>query len=339
MRKRGLTMLRRALLLGLACVMACCTVCGEGAPEAARGDLELSGLAAYKAELDRCAESIRQGESLTQVRESLPHAWVIQTEQSRVVVSTDWLAFQLLQAEHDPTKSNAVLRDVQKRLASMRDAATGLEAGSREANAKSARSHLENILKRREFSSANGPSEAELLEARLTRWLEERILRLLSLLHISRSAGNVVTWTVVALAFALLCYWAWQNVSRTLRNAPPVMQRTGAVTESRQWAKDAFAAAERGDYREAVHCAYWATIVHLEGLGLLKRDHARTPRESLRLLDPHPKERQLLGDFTRNFELIWYGYRPALPEDWTNARTHLEKMGCLAPSTPATANS
>ena len=99
------------------------------------------------------------------------------------------------------------------------------------------------------------------------------------------------------------------------------------------------AAAELGDYREAVHCAYWATIVHLEGLGLLKRDHARTPRESLRLLEPHPKERQLLGDFTHNFELIWYGYRPASPEDWTNARTHLEKMGCLTRSTPATANS
>ena len=332
-------MLRRAPLLGLACAMACCSVCPQSAPGLARGDLELQGLDAYKAELDRRGESIRQGGNLTHLRESLPHAWMIQTEQSRIVVSTDWLALHLFQAEHDPAKAQTVLRDVQRRLAAMLEAASGLEAASSEANTESARSHLESILQRREFARANGPSEAELLEARITRWIEERIIRLLSLLHIGRTAGSVVTWTIVALALALLCYWAWQNVSRALRNAPPAMQRTGAVTESRQWARDAFAAAERGDYREAVHCAYWATIVHVEGLGLLKRDHARTPRESLRLLEPHPKERQLLGDFTRSFELIWYGYRPASPQDWTNARTHLEKMGCLAPSTPATANS
>ena len=109
--------------------------------------------------------------------------------------------------------------------------------------------------------------------------------------------------------------------------------------ESRLWAKDALAAAERGDYREAVHCAYWASIVHLEGLGLLKRDRARTPRESLRLLEPHPKEQEVLADFTRHFELIWYGYRPASQQDWSGARAHLESIGCLSSSTLATASS
>jgi hypothetical protein len=339
MRKAGLTMLPRVLLLALACALACCRVCAQSDSGVSRGNLEID-LAAYRAELDRCAESIRQGENVARLRESLPGAWVIHTEQARVVVSTDWLASQLLQAQHDPAKSKALLRGVQRRLAAMRGAAAGPEGRSSEVSAESAHTRLENILRRREFSRASGPSEAELLQARITRWIEERILRLLSRLHIGRTAGNVITWTVVALAFALLCYWVWQNVSRSLRNAAPSMlQGAGAASESRQWAKDAFAAAERGDYREAVHCAYWATIVHLEGLGLLKRDHARTPRESLRLLDPHPKERQLLGDFTPHFELIWYGYRPASPDDWTNARMHLEEIGCLTGSTPATANS
>jgi hypothetical protein len=88
-----------------------------------------------------------------------------------------------------------------------------------------------------------------------------------------------------------------------------------------------------------VHCAYWAAVVHLETLGVLKRDRARTPRESLRLLDRHPNEQNLLREFTRRFELIWYGYRPASASDWSEARSHLEKMGCLTPSTAATANS
>jgi hypothetical protein len=72
---------------------------------------------------------------------------------------------------------------------------------------------------------------------------------------------------------------------------------------------------------------------------LLKRDRARTPRESLHLLERNPVEQKLLREFTRHFELIWYGYRPASAQDWSDARAHLEKMGCLTASTAATANS
>jgi hypothetical protein len=264
---------------------------------------------------------------------------VVQTEQSRIVVSTDWLASKLLQAEHDSANSKALLRQLQRRLVAMRDAAADLEEASKTANEESARTHLDKILHRREFASANGPSQAELLGARITRWIEEQIVRLLTLLHVGRTAGNIVTWSIVALAFAVLCYWAWRNLFRAPRKVAPALQSADPAVDLRQWTNEALAAAARGDYREAVHCAYWATIVHLETLGVLKRDYARTPRESLRVLEPHPRERQLLGDFTRHFELIWYGYRPASSEDWANTRTHLEKMGCLTPSTPATANS
>lgn len=335
MRMRGFTSLWNIFVLSLAGLTAVSNASAHVVPEDPRGVLDL---AAYLAELDRCAESIQHGD-LSQLRESLPGDWIIQTEQSRIVVSTAWLTAGLRQAERDPGKSKAVLHELQQRLAAMRKSAQDLGAGANQANAASARPHLDKILRRHEFAGAEGPSQSELLQTRLQRWIEAQLLRLFSLLHVGRTAGNVVTWTVIGLSFAVLCYWIWQNASRALRNVPPTPPRAEATNDYRQWAKDASAAADRGDYREAVHCAYWATIVHLEALGVLKRDHARTPRESLRLLDPHPKERQLLGDFTRHFELIWYGYRPALPEDWSNARAHLEKMGCLTPSTPATANS
>src|SRR4030088_712063 len=90
MRKTGLTMLRGVLLLGLACAMASCNARAQSAPDGSRGDLQLD-LAAYEAELDRLVESIRQGENVAQLRESLPRNWVIQTEPSRIVVSADWL--------------------------------------------------------------------------------------------------------------------------------------------------------------------------------------------------------------------------------------------------------
>jgi hypothetical protein len=338
MRKAGVNTLCWVCIFALACALISCTVIARPAPDTSRVDVALD-LAGYQAELDRCAESVRQGENLTQIRESLPNNWIVQTEQSRIVVPTDWLASRLLQAEHDSAQSKAVLREVQSRLAAMRKSATEMERASPQTSAESARTQLDRILQRREFAGADGPGQSELWADRISRWIAERIVRLLSLLHVGRTTGNVITWTIVALALGFFCYWIWENMFRRPRRSEPAQSRSSGTEELRQWARDALAAAERGDYREAVHCAYWATIVHLEALGLLRRDHSRTPRESLRLLEPHAKERQLLGDFTRHFELIWYGYRPASPEDWTSARTHLEKIGCLKASTPATANS
>src|SRR4029077_651869 len=153
MRKAGLTMLRRVLLVGLAYALAAGSAYARNAPDERRDGLDL-GLAAYQTEVDRRAGSIRQGENLAQLRESLPRTWVIQTEQSRVVVSTHWLVSELRQAELDPAKAKAELREVQHRLAAMRNAAAELEGGPNEGDAPSARSHLDQILGRREFAGA-----------------------------------------------------------------------------------------------------------------------------------------------------------------------------------------
>ena len=221
----------------------------------------------------------------------------------------------------------------------MRDAAAELEHDAHISNLNEARTHRDQILQRPEFAGAAGPSQLQMLLARVERWVLERLIWLFTKLHLGAKASNVLAWTVVALAFLVLVYWIGKNLFRAAREHTPRPAGPLPVEESRLWAKDALAAAERGDYREAVHCAYWAAIVHVEGLGLLKRDRSRTPRESLRLLEPHPKEQKVLAEFTRRFELIWYGYRPASPDDWSGARAHLESMGCLSPSTLATVNS
>jgi hypothetical protein len=295
-------------------------------------------LAAYIEQLDRCAESVRQGQNVAAMREALPRTWVVRADNSRMEISNERLITDLRRAEQSPGKAREIYHQVQARLAVMRSAAQELQKGSGEGSQASAQPALERILQRREFSGAKGPSNSELWGARVSRWITEHMLRFLSRLHIGATAGNTVTWGVVGLAFAALCYWVWDSLPRGRGDAPAIEVAKGS-NDPRKWAAEAVAAAERGDYREAIHCAYWAAIVHLETLGVLKRDRARTPRESLRLLEPHPKERQLLGDFTRHFELIWYGYRPASLDDWARARAHLEKMGCLTPLTPATVNS
>ena len=206
-------------------------------------------------------------------------------------------------------------------------------------NLDAAHTQLDKILSGREFGAAQGPSQLDILKARIARWLSEQIYKLLQRLHLGAKAGNALAWIIVGLAFVALCYWVWKTLSPTTRKRETRAEGAKESDDPREWARDALAAADRGDYREAVHCAYWAAVVHLETLRVLKRDRARTPRESLRLLDPHPNEQNLLREFTRRFELIWYGYRPASASDWSEARSHLEKMGCLTPSTAATANS
>jgi hypothetical protein len=295
------------------------------------------GLPAYEAELDRCAASLKRPEEIPQLRKSLPRAWLVRTGDDRIEVPTEWLASRLQKYEHDPAKP--ALHEIESRLSAMRSAAAEMEIGSNGTSPVVAREKLEKILQRREFADLQGPSQLEIWKARIARWLAEKVYRLLSRLHLGAKAGNVLAWTVIGIAFVVLCFWVLRSLSRASRVSAAPADSPIDTNDSRMWAKDALAAAERGDYREAVHCAYWAAVVHLEGLGLLKRDRARTPRESLRLLDPHPNEQKLLREFTRHFELIWYGYRPASAEDWSDARTHLEKMGCLTPSTAATANS
>ncbi len=329
-------------------VVACATVTCAGLAAAPTTAAQTFGQSAadsvfdvrgYEAELNRCSEAIKHPDGIHSLRESLPRSWRVRVGEQTVDVSTGWLATDLKKLEDNPTSSDGVKRDITSHLMAMRGAAAQMDHGTSAQNLDGAHAQLDKLLQGREFSAAQGPSQMDLLKARVSRWIGEQLFKLFSRLHLGAKAGNAIAWGIVGIAFLAFSYWVWKSLSPAKRKREVVDEAPAESNDPRQWAKDALAAAERGDYREAVHCAYWAAVVHLEVLGVLKRDRARTPRESLRLLDPHPKEQSLLREFTRHFELIWYGYRPASVQDWSEARSHLEKMGCLAPSTAATANS
>lgn len=296
----------------------------------------------YESQLDRWTTEIEnsrhQPAEIARLRKSIPTQWTVHTSDANINISNEWLRSELWNLEHHPKEADAIAARLEQHLSAMRAAAAELD--NQKATATDARAQLEKVLSRREFHGLAGPSEWQKLMARITQWLFERITRLLSRLHINAKAGNVVAWTVIGLSLAFLCYWIW----RRLRIAALPLKASGskqdfAARTSRQWLEEALAAAERGDYREAIHCAYWAAIAQLEDSGVLVRDRARTPRESLRQLDSRPGEQKPLRDLTRHFELIWYGYRPASADDWSGARVQLEQMGCLKASIAPTANS
>ena len=296
-------------------------------------------VASYESELSRITEAVKHPEGIPQLRKSLPRNWRVRVGDKTVEVSTAWLAADLKKIKEDPAKSSSLSQEVNTRLVAMRKAAEGLERGTPPVNLDVAHTQLNKIFSGREFGSAQGPSQLDILKARIARWISDLLYKILRRLHLGAKAGNALAWIIVGIAFLALGYWVWKTLSSSTRKRDIAEVAAAESNDPREWARDALAAADHGDYREAVHCAYWAAVVRLETLGMLKRDRARTPRESLRLLDPHPTEQNLLREFTRRFELIWYGYRPASANDWSEARSHLEKMRCLTPSTPATANS
>jgi hypothetical protein len=103
-----------------------------------------------------------------------------------------------------------------------------------------------------------------------------------------------------------------------------------------EWLRAARQAAKEGNYREAVHCAYWAGIARLEDAGVVPKDRTKTPREYLRLvteaapgqLAASSTHREPLTTLTRKLELIWYANRGARPEDYRESLRQLEALGC-----------
>ena len=156
----------------------------------------------YESELDRIAESIKHPEQIPELRKSLPRAWPVQVGDKSMQVATDWLASDLKKIEEDPAKYASVSREVTSRLGAMRKAAEGLEQGKESVNLDAAHTQLDKILSGREFGAAQGPSQLDILKARIARWLSQQIYKILQRLHLGAKAGNALAWIIVGLAFS-----------------------------------------------------------------------------------------------------------------------------------------
>lgn len=298
----------------------------------------------YIAELDHCSAVLhnpqRNSDTFRQLRLSLPQQWTVQAGNQRYTVDTDWLANGLAVLGGNPRPDSPLLSQLETRVAVLRDAAEGFNQSASSQDLGQSRATLDRVLSAREFRGAHGPSWFDIMRGRLYAWIGRQLEKLLDHLGISRSLGNVLAWVFVAVAALLLAIWAVRYFVH--QAAQPGMHLAGSSRPGqdwRDWLREARAAAERGDYRAAIHAAYWVAVARLEETKLLPQDRSRTPRESLRLVRRESSEYTPLAQLTRRFELVWYGYRPATEADWSEAIQQLEKLGCLRVSTPAIAAS
>ncbi|MGB6429192.1 MAG: DUF4129 domain-containing protein [Candidatus Acidiferrales bacterium] len=315
-------------------------VSSSAASSAAASPLDATSFAA---ELRRLQSASAQNSStpgeITRLRTSLPDEWNVKTTDGNYEISTAPLAALLKKAEQDPAHSAAHLQDASEWLdAEARQVESYTAANSNSgANAGAA---LSEILARREFRGVGTASAREMFQQRLQEWLERIVEWFIG--HIGRHATSakiffelLLVVVVVWLGAALVRFW----MRRARYDELDAPQSVAIARSWQEWIRAAREASERGDFREAVHSAYWAGISYLEAVELIEPDRARTPREYVRLLSqPQPetaasleKPRAALAALTARLEQVWYGRRPASREDFLDSMRQIEGLGCQLP--------
>jgi len=286
----------------------------------------------YRAELDGLLAATQQlhgsGSATPDALEHLPQSWPVHTDQRDFEISTEGLQRDVRRYNAERNVANATA--IRARLESLRREIGGFEQAPSDVSAD--RKALDSILAQREFRDVSSPSWMD----RFKRWALEKLFRFLSgifrrLFHSSAipTIGKYFVYVLIGIAGLALLYFAYRSIfqnpelEEVIPKDLPVSAKEWTI-----WLSEARTAAARGDWRDAIHLAYWSGISFLEREGFWKPDRARTPREYLRLISAQGEKREILTVLTRLFELAWYAKRDASEQTFSQTLEQLEKLGC-----------
>jgi hypothetical protein len=232
----------------------------------------------------------------------------------------DWLRSALKQA-HDPAYKN--------RNTDLIEAAVHIDDALHDVSTPAlpsfsfaqARRRADSVLGHPEFVTIEAQSVWQRLIARFFLWLDGLFSNVAKFGERSPWIGPLIEWGLITLALTGLVLWAIRTVQRQRLAVQLESARQLEPWEeaSRNWRKLAEEQAEAHEWREAVHCLYWATIVMLEGRRYWTPNRSRTPREYVRLLESGSTRWTLLRKQTLGFERIWYGLNAAAQNDYQSA--------------------
>jgi hypothetical protein len=242
-------------------------------------------------------------------------------------VRWQWLR-QLLDDARNPALAdrNSLLDQASARLD--RELGAGGGAAGPQPEFAAARRAANSILARPEFRIVGGESWLDRKWAQFWDWFYRIFNATADFGHRSPWLGPTLEWGFVGLAVLLVLIWAVRTAQRerlavSLSALIPASQWQ---KEADDWADRARLEAEKSNWREAIHCLYWASIVVLERHRLWRHDAARTPREYVQLLERNSPRQVTLRSVTRIFERIWYGLRVATSEDYVRALALFEDL-------------
>jgi hypothetical protein len=185
------------------------------------------------------------------------------------------------------------------------------------------RETMKQVLAGRDFRGLEPPTARDAFLEKLGEWLNRFIEKLGKLRASSVLVGRVIVWGFILAACVGLA-WGLLQMERHWRiRLVPESDGLGSGAASARdwqlWLNDARRAAAAGQWREAIHCVYWAAISRLESRRMWPADRARTPREYLALVTAEDPRRAGLATLTGSFERTWYGGRAAGESDYLQA--------------------
>jgi hypothetical protein len=309
------------------CVVVMVPLCAaEPLPERT----DLATLQAKVRELDGALDHVADPAAATALGDSLPYLVTVAAPTGEEYqLSFVWLKSSLTSlADEDQQDRESEIKAAHLRLAELEQQLAEYAAPP---DAAGARSGLQTILNRREFSNVRGQPWTERLREEVMRWVVRLLEKIAPRLVSVPGLGRIVVLITVVIAVLLLGWWISRLISRAPRQDAFFLQSDGRFPSAkswRTWLSEANAAAAAGQWRDAIHLCYWAAISNLESAGEWRPDRARTPREYLALLSPQSNHQAPLQEMTKRFELAWYAQSPVSEEEFRMILATAERMGC-----------
>jgi hypothetical protein len=275
--------------------------------------------------LDAALQGKPSAATIANLRNALPSAWQVSTTEHTYSISTKPLQEQL--AASSVAKAETWIEHLQIEI----------ERSQRpEAYSPAASAELHKILSGRAFEGVRPPSALDLFRQRVSAWLEGIMTKLFGKISRHPIGAKILFWLFLIGGVAFVAFVVFRYVSN--RDDLNSFKPASSMVTSRSWQAWILAgrqAARRGDFRDAVHSAYWAGIARLEEAGAIPRDRSRTPRDYLRFVGQIRADiaapgnyRAPLAALTTRFERLWYANRPANSDDFSDSLRDLEALGC-----------
>jgi hypothetical protein len=218
----------------------------------------------------------------------------------------------------------------QKATSEQSATASQQESVAREAaNFTHAREVADRVLRGPDFQRDPSTSWWEKKKEQLTRGLGRFFSRMSRFTHAAPWLAKTLEWLFFGGAAVGLLLFILRELRRQRLSVSLGGESTGAVAwtcEADDWSSRADAFAKVGEWRDAVHCLYWAAIVLLEGRRAWKHNPTRTPREYVLLLRAGSAQHKGLRGLTQIFERSWYGQRETTAAEYSDARTLYEGL-------------
>jgi len=212
----------------------------------------------------------------------------------------------------------------------LREIETQVAASGADANFAKERAEASQVLARAEFQGDEEPSWLDRKWAAFWMWVGRIFSGVNALGEAAPWLGRlleVLFYLAAAVGVMLIVRRAFARQRLAISLGAGAAKAGAWDKEAADWAALADACAAQQEWRDAVHCLYWAAIVRLESRRAWRHNPARTPREYVRLLKPGSAQQGALRSLTQIFERVWYGLREASDEDYKRARSLFEGLG------------